>query len=606
MLAPAFLTDHAGSTDGRRDHLLKRSVAARLLTPLLGALALLWLLAGLTSYAANEIHDASSAAAAMQDRVLMLSEIRSLSRSLQRDALNLVTEDDPAERQTIAAKFAARSRQMRDDLASLKRDGAPVALPAAYLPLSYRVIDALERVAHQAESGDRRSALLRFHRDVRPPERAASKVADAEILRLGAAGTALRGTADTMETTAGRGLVVAVLLLTATGLATGLIVTRRSVILPLQQLRSIMHDLAANGTAVTVPHFARSDEIGQMATSLADLQRQLAHAEAQKRAQACQVVEQIGRALDSLARGDLTARVEGEIAGEFAKLGADLNTAMLAVAGALATVRTSAGELAASANGIRAASDDLSQRTERQAASLAQTAAAMHEITQTVQETADTASLADASVGAARADADRLSETVRRATEAMGRIEHSSTEINEIISVIDGFAFQTSLLALNAGIEAARAGDAGLGFAVVASEVRALAQRSGEAAHDVKVRITASVQQVKVGVDLVADASAALERIKARVIEAAELVAAINHAAREQSIGLQQVNDAVAQMDGSTQDNVAMVQEATEAARRLDDLVRTMTEQVERFRIAELPTSPARELIDVRRSSSIR
>jgi methyl-accepting chemotaxis protein len=589
--------------DGRpRDNLLKRSVTARLLTPLLGALALLWLLAALTWDAARQVHEVNASAAATQDRVVLLSEIRSLSRSLQRDALNLVTEDDPAERPTILRKFATRSRTMRDDLRALQRGGAD-ALPPSYFTLSYRVIDALSAVAHQAQEGDRTAALRRFHHEVRPAERAASKVADAEIDSLTARTGTLRTDAEQVETRVGHRLMAAVLLLTASGLIAGLIITRRSVILPLQQLRSSMYELAAGHAPVTVPQLGRSDEIGQMAQSLVDLQRQLALAEAAKREQARQIVEQIGRALDALARGDLTARVDEAMAGEFAKLGADLNSAMVAVAATLATVRSSAVELASSADSIRAASDDLSRRTEGQAASLTTTAAAMHEITHTVHETANIAGLANTMVAAARVDAEQMGETVRHATEAMIALEQSSGEIGEIISVIDGFAFQTSLLALNAGIEAARAGDAGRGFAVVASEVRALAQRSADAAHDVKARITASARQVDAGVDLVTEAGSALERIKARVVEAADLVAAISHAAREQSIGLQQVNEAVAQMDGATQDNVVMVQEATEAVRRLDALVRAMTEQVERFRLSETITAPSRGLVALRRSA---
>ncbi len=602
--SPSTSTSYpAGSPRVRvRDNLLKRSVTARLLTPLIGALALLWLLAGLTWSAAREVHDVNAAAATTQDRVVLLSEIRSLSRSLQRDALNLVTEDDPAELPVILSKFATRSRTMRADLRTLRR-GAGDALQPSYFALSDRVLDALRAVALQAQNGDSDGALRRFHREVRPAERAASKVADAEIESLTARTGTLRTDAEAVERRVGHRLMLAVLLLTAGGLVAGLIITRRSVIVPLQQLRSSMYELATGDRPVVVPQLGRSDEIGQMAQSLADLQRRLALAEAAKREQACQIVEQIGHTLASLARGDLSARVNRSMAGEFAKLGADLNTAMVAVGTALATVRRSTTELAASAVSLRAASDDLSRRTEGQAASLATTAAAMHEITQTVQETAGIAGRANAMVAQARVDAEQMDETVRRATEAMIALERHSAEIGEIISVIDGFAFQTSLLALNAGIEAARAGDAGLGFAVVASEVRALAQRSADAAHDVKARITASVRQVDTGVALVTEAGGALARIKARVVDAAWLVAAISHAAREQSLGLQQVNDAVAQMDGATQDNVAMVREATAAARRLDSLVRMMSEQVDRFCLDEPARAPTLALDAARRSA---
>ncbi|WP_165926992.1 HAMP domain-containing methyl-accepting chemotaxis protein [Sphingomonas sp. BK235] len=578
-------------------------MTARLLTPLVGALLLLWLLAALTWYSARQIHDANATAAATQDRVFLLSEIRSLSRSLQRDALNLVTEQDPHELPTIISKFDTRSRKMRTELRTLERTEHN-ALPPDYFSLSYGVIDALQAVARQAQSGDRRGALARFHRQVRPAERAASKVADGVIEAMTERTGTLRDDASQVESDAAAIFVVAVLALTVSGLVAGIIITRRSVILPLHQLQAGMRDLAHGAASARIPDFGRSDEIGQMSQTLADLQRQLLLAERGKQEQARQIIEQIGRALAALARGDLTVRVDGDLAGEFAQLGADLNTAMMAVAAALAIVRRSADELADSADMIRSASDELAERSERQASSLANTASAMHQITQTVEETANAAGRANAMVAAARGDAEEMGEIVRRATEAMIALERSSAEISEIISVIDGFAFQTSLLALNARIEAARAGDAGLGFAVVAAEVRALAQRSTEAAHDVKVRITGSVRQVDVGVGLVTEAGGALERIKARVIDAAELVASISHAAREQSIGLQQVNDAVAQMDATTQDNVAMVQEATSAVHQLDLLVRAMTEQVERFRLADSTTAPATALVPWRRTDA--
>ena len=161
----------------------------------------------------------------------------------------------------------------------------------------------------------------------------------------------------------------------------------------------------------------------------------------------------------------------------------------------------------------------------------------------------------------------------------------SSAEISEIISVIDGIAFQTNLLALNAGVEAARAGDAGKGFAVVASEVRALAQRSADAAKDVKVKITASSDQVDAGVDLVNATGQALQRIIGRIGEISELVSGIATSAAQQSVGLQQVNTAVSEMDNVTQRNAAMVEEATAAARALAQEAEVLSAEVARFRV---------------------
>jgi methyl-accepting chemotaxis protein len=194
------------------------------------------------------------------------------------------------------------------------------------------------------------------------------------------------------------------------------------------------------------------------------------------------------------------------------------------------------------------------------------------------------ASLADVAVRVARDEAEQSGAVVRRAVDAMDGIERTSKEISEIISVIDGIAFQTNLLALNAGVEAARAGDAGKGFAVVASEVRALAQRSAEAAKDVKTRITASSSQVAVGVGLVGETGKALDRIIGKIGEINRLVSDIAASAEQQATGLLQINTAVSEMDGVTQQNAAMVEEATAAASSLASEVDEMTRQIARFR----------------------
>jgi methyl-accepting chemotaxis protein len=259
---------------------------------------------------------------------------------------------------------------------------------------------------------------------------------------------------------------------------------------------------------------------------------------------------------------------------------------MAAVSSTIGAVTTAANGISSGAADIRQASDDLSQRTEQQAASLEETAAAMDEITATVRETAAGARRANDAVVDARTEAESSGDVVRRAVDAMGGIERASSEISEIISVIDGIAFQTNLLALNAGVEAARAGDAGKGFAVVASEVRALAQRSADAAKDVKTKILASSEQVEAGVMLVSETGKALQRIITRIGEISTLVSTIAQSAEHQATGLQQVNTAVSEMDGVTQQNAAMVEEATAAARSLAEEADRLTSEVARFRTA--------------------
>ncbi|WP_309643171.1 methyl-accepting chemotaxis protein, partial [Phenylobacterium sp.] len=224
------------------------------------------------------------------------------------------------------------------------------------------------------------------------------------------------------------------------------------------------------------------------------------------------------------------------------------------------------------------------RRTEQQAASLEETAAALDEITATVRRTAEGATHARKVVETARSDAAEGADVVRRATSAMDEIEGSSKQIGQIIGVIDEIAFQTNLLALNAGVEAARAGEAGKGFAVVASEVRALAQRSAEAAKEIKALITASSDQVGVGVDLVAATGKALESIVTQVAEINGIVAEIAASAQEQATGLQQVNTAVNHMDQVTQQNAAMVEESTAASHALAHEAKELAVLVAQFR----------------------
>jgi methyl-accepting chemotaxis protein len=234
---------------------------------------------------------------------------------------------------------------------------------------------------------------------------------------------------------------------------------------------------------------------------------------------------------------------------------------------------------------ISTAADDLSRRTEQQAASLEETAAALGEITNTVRKTAAGATHARQAVSTAKSDAEKGGEVVRQAVNAMSGIEKSSQQIGQIIGVIDEIAFQTNLLALNAGVEAARAGDAGRGFAVVASEVRALAQRSADAAKEIKSLISTSTAQVEDGVELVGETGKALERIFSQIAEIDTIVSEIATSAQDQATGLQEVNTAVTQMDQVTQQNAAMVEESTAASHTLSQETEELTRLIGRFQI---------------------
>lgn len=337
--------------------------------------------------------------------------------------------------------------------------------------------------------------------------------------------------------------------------------------------------------------------------SLEDRRRQSDEARKLAEANQAAALSALTGALEQLAAGDLTVRIDAALSAEFDDLKANFNATATKLRLAMSGVRDNASMISAGTREISTAADDLSRRTEQQAASLEETAAAVEEITTTVQKAAQGASHAQDVVTVATGDATKASDIVRKAVTAMGSIEKSSQQISQIIGVIDEIAFQTNLLALNAGVEAARAGDAGRGFAVVASEVRALAQRSAEAAKEIKELITASTSHVEEGVSLVGETGKALERIVAQVLDINNVVTAIAAGAKEQAIGLQQVNTAVSQMDQTTQQNAAMVEQTTAASHSLSEKTSELDRLIGSFNIGEpaderrpasLPRRPAK------------
>jgi methyl-accepting chemotaxis protein len=353
---------------------------------------------------------------------------------------------------------------------------------------------------------------------------------------------------------------------------------------PLAETAQTMTRMAGGDLEAGRTSAHREDEIGEM-TRAVEVFRATASAIRENDIKQKQVVTTLSGALDQLAEGNLTHLIDTPLASEYEELRETFNQSVRRMAGMMQQVSASSSSVSTGAAEIRAASDDLALRNEQQAASLEETASAMDHVTSIVKETAVGASEVQRTIAAAHKEATEGGKVVKHAIEAMAAIERSSQEITQIINVIDSISFQTNLLALNAGVEAARAGDAGKGFAVVANEVRALAQRSADAAKDIKTLITNSTEQVSGGVALVGETGTLLETIVARVGEISEQITDIAGSTENQATSLQQVNGAVGDMDRMTQQNAAMVEQSTAAARSLAVEATSLADLVSQFRI---------------------
>ncbi len=306
----------------------------------------------------------------------------------------------------------------------------------------------------------------------------------------------------------------------------------------------------------------------------------------QSQAETSAVVDALREGLEKLAGGDLDCQLTRAFRHDYECLRTAFNATVDAMAGAMRSVGVIAEQVANGSAEILAGSEDLSTRTEQQAAAVEEAAAALRQINESVQKSVQEAGNASTMVQTTLDEARQSGDVVGRAIEAMATIEKSSQEIAEIVGVIDAIAFQTNLLALNAGVEAARAGDAGKGFAVVASEVRALAQRAGDAARDIRARIGSSTEQVSNGVGLVTATGDALERIADSVGEINEVMQRITGTSSNQATTLGQINATVRDVDAITQQNAAMAEQATATARNLADQANVMARELAKFRFA--------------------
>ena len=402
-------------------------------------------------------------------------------------------------------------------------------------------------------------------------------------------------------------VIAGVLVVTALGYAA----IRAWLVLPIRRLEGTMTVLAGGDLSADVDGTDRKDEIGAMAKAVqvfkdeglrarelsreAESAREAREADRLRTARADQArAEDMARATEGLASGltrlssgDLSVELREPFAQEFEGLRADFNTAVAQLRETLGAVAAATSAIDSGSRELSGSADDLSKRTEQQAASLEDTAAAIDEITANVSNSSQRTEEARSMAIAANESARRSAEVVTNAVNAMQRIEQSSAQISSIISVIDEIAFQTNLLALNAGVEAARAGEAGKGFAVVAQEVRELAQRSAKAAKEIKDLIRHSETEVQSGVELVSATGEALQVIEGHVAAINGQLDAIATSAREQSVGLSQVNVAVNQMDQVTQQNAAMVEEANAASSSLATEAERLRHLIGRFQLGE-------------------
>jgi methyl-accepting chemotaxis protein len=401
---------------------------------------------------------------------------------------------------------------------------------------------------------------------------------------------------------------------------------------PIREITAAMLGLADGNLELNIPHGARRDELGTMAATIevfrkglverfslereAAVQRQLAdrqrqqseeerrqneeerqrHTEAEARTVQEQAIatKTLAEGLARLSRGDLTVRMNEGFSESYRQIKEDFNITIERLHETIRSLAQATSEVSSASAEITASTTDLSQRTEEQAASLEQTSASMTHISATVKKNAANAQQANQSAASTRDVATRGGQVVADAVVAMAKIEQSSGKIADIIGVIDEIARQTNLLALNAAVEAARAGEAGRGFAVVASEVRSLAQRSAQAAKDIKDLITNSSGLVKEGVALVNRAGGSLDEIVGSIKTVAEIVAGIAAASIEQSAGIEQVNKALTQMDEVTQQNSALVEENAATAKTLEVQAKAMDERVAFFRVEEEGAASAR------------
>ena len=544
-------------------------------------------------------------------RLDLATDIRSLSRALQRDTLNVIFERDLGLKEDFIKTVRTRSNTIKEELASFttQLNDDTEEKYSGIESAQKQVINDINAVIQIALMGDREEAYNAFRSDVRKNERVVSKAVDEFIADEQKALSSISVELGVVRSNSFVQLAIVISVSLAASVALSSILVNRIVCRPIRRMETDIKQIEAGNYDIVVGETGGGGEISSIARALENLREALCagrrrdaetekerarleeeRRRAEERAISSErdvVAQSFGAALSRLAAKDVTCRIAADLPEAYARLQADFNAALSQLDEALSHVASGAQAIRSATQEVAAAAHDLSRRTEQQAANLEETAAAVKEITATVGKTAQGARRASEAASTAKSDAESSGEIVRRAIEAMSGIERSSQNIAQIVGLIDEIAFQTNLLALNAGVEAARAGEAGKGFAVVASEVRALAQKSAENAKEIKSLIASSRGEVQEGVGLVAEAGTALQRIATQVVGIDRIIVEMASGAADQAAALQQINAAIGQMDRDTQKNAAMAEEATAAAQCLRQETEDLVRSVRDFTIAQ-------------------